>query len=195
MNLMSRIVNIHTHHHTGNAIEPMAIGIHPWEAASRSVADIEPMIADADAVGEIGLDGVCDVDIELQFPVFREQLALAERFSKPVVIHCVRTFEQVMKCLDSYRLKAVIFHGFIGSPEQAERAVSRGYFLSFGERTIHSPKTIKALRSTPLSHIFIESDESPVPIEQIYEQIADLLAIDPNKLIEEVRRNFEMIFL
>ena len=191
---MSRVVDIHTHHPTGTAIEPIAVGIHPWDAASRSIAEIEPLIVGADAVGEIGLDSACDVDMEQQLSVFRRQLTLAERFNKPVILHCVRTFEQVVKELYRHSLRAVIFHGFIGSPEQAKRAVESGYFLSFGERTFRSPKSVAALRSTSLSHLFVESDESLTPIEDIYEQIAELLNITPNELIEVVYENFARIF-
>ena len=143
---MTDFVNIHTHHPTGLAIEPVAVGIHPWDASSRSISEIESQLSEADAIGEIGLDSACEVDFESQLSIFRKQLDRAERLEKPVVIHCVRTFEQVMKELSGRTLRAVIFHGFIGSPEQAKRAIEKGYFLSFGERTFRSPKSIEALR-------------------------------------------------
>ena len=192
---MKRVVNIHTHHPTGLAIEPTAAGIHPWDAATQSTSEIESLISEADAIGEIGLDAACDVDIKIQTTLFRRQLSLAEKFDKPVILHCVRTFEQVMKILEEYHLRAVIFHGFIGSPEQAKRAIAKGYFLSFGERTFRSPKSIEALRSTPLEQLFLENDNSPIPIEKIYEQIADLLKISTNKLIEAIWENYAKIFL
>jgi TatD DNase family protein len=99
-----------------------------------------------------------------------------------------------MKVLSDYRLKAVIFHGFIGSIEQAQRAVRQGYYLSFGERTFRSPKTIESLRSTPLSHLFVETDESPTPIEDIYAKIAILRGISTSELLQATERNFQAIF-
>lgn len=191
---MTKFVDIHTHHPTGSAIEPVAIGIHPWDASSRSVAEIEPLIAGANIVGEIGLDSVCEVDFEQQLSVFHEQLALAEKFDKPVVIHCVRTFEQVMNELKKHSLRAVIFHGFIGSPEQAKRAVERGYFLSFGERSFRSPKSIESLRITPLDHLFLETDDSPTNIDDIYSQAAEILGITTEYLAEITTKNFNYIF-
>ena len=161
----------------------------------QSISEIELLISEADAVGEIGLDAACDVDIKIQTVLFRRQLSLAEKSDKPVILHCVRTFEQVMKILEEYHLRAVIFHGFIGSPEQAKLAIAKGYFLSFGERTFRSPKSIEALRSTPLEQLFLENDDSPTPIEKIYEQIADLLKISTNELIEATRKNYTKIFL
>ena len=113
---------------------------------------------------------------------------------KAVVLHCVKAFEEVMKILSEFHLKAIIFHGFIGSKEQAQRAVHQGYYLSFGERTFCSPKTIEALRSTPLSSLFIETDESATPIEEIYARIAELRGISIAELATATEENFNRIF-
>lgn len=191
---MTDFVNIHTHHPTGLAIEPVAVGIHPWDASSRSISEIESQLSEADAIGEIGLDSACEVDFESQLSIFRKQLDRAERLEKPVVIHCVRTFEQVMKELSGRTLRAVIFHGFIGSPEQAKRAIEKGYFLSFGERTFRSPKSIEALRTTPLSQLFLETDESPVTIKDIYSHVAEILNITTEKLTSATLENYNKIF-
>ena len=192
---MTKFVDIHTHHPTGSAIEPVAVGIHPWDVSSHSVAEIEPLIAGADIVGEIGLDSVCEVDFEQQLSVFHEQLALAEKFDKPVVIHCVRTFEQVMNELKKHSLRAVIFHGFIGSPEQAKRAIERGYFLSFGERSFRSPKSIESLRITPLDQLFLETDDSPTSIQSIYTQASEILGITTESLSINILENYHTLSL
>lgn len=190
---MNRLVDIHTHHPSHEVITPMAVGIHPWEAASRKVAEIEPLVADAEVIGEIGLDAACGVDFEQQLSVFREQLAIAERLDKPVILHCVRAFEQVMNTLSKFHLRAVIFHGFIGSPEQAKRALERGCFLSFGERTFRSPKTIEALQQTPINQLFIETDESLTPIAEIYERIALLRGVPTEQISTAAKQNFERL--
>lgn len=194
---MGKLVNIHTHNPAMAEITIRTAGIHPYDAASADATRLEAIereAAEADAVGEIGLDFACDVSREEQEHVFRAQLAIAERLQKPVVLHCVRAFEPTMAMLDGVRLPAVIFHGFIGSPEQARRAVARGYYLSFGERTFRSPKSIEAMRSTPLSHLFVENDESPIPIAELYERIATLLGIETRVLEAQVAENFERIF-
>ena len=111
-----------------------------------------------------------------------------------MVLHCVKAFEQIMKILDSFTLRAVIFHGFIGSAQQAQRALAKGYYLSFGERCNKSPKTIEALKVTPLDRIFLESDESTTPIEQIYSLIANLRGVKSEELIEAIEDNYNRIF-
>ena len=191
---LDMVTDIHTHNAHTQAQTIDTVGIHPWHALDNDLSAIEPAVADVDAIGEIGLDYACDVPREVQITLFRAQLALAERYEKAVVLHCVRAFEEVMKVLAEYRLKAVIFHGFIGSVEQAQRAVKQGYYLSFGERTFRSPKSIEALRSTPLSHLFIESDESATPIEKIYGEIAILRGVSIDELTRAVEENFVRIF-
>jgi TatD DNase family protein len=188
------VTDIHTHNAQTHAQTLDTVGIHPWHAATADLAEVERSAPSADAVGEIGLDYACEVPREVQMAVFRAQLAIAEKLEKPVVLHCVRAFEDMMKVMEEYRLKAVIFHGFIGSVEQAQRAVKQGHYLSFGERTYHSPKSIEALRATPLSQLFVETDESTTPIEEIYAKIAELRGVDIEELLRATEENFRRIF-
>lgn len=188
------IIDIHTHNEQTEAQTIVTVGIHPWYTVDADLAAVESEVVAADAVGEIGLDFACDVPREVQIALFRAQLALAERHKKAVVLHCVRTFEEVMKILSEYHLRAVIFHGFVGSKEQAQRAVAQGYYLSFGERTFRSTKTIEALRSTPLSQLFVETDESSTPIEEIYNKIAELRGASVTELMQATEENFKKLF-
>ena len=188
------IIDIHTHNVHTTAQTIRTVGIHPWQVLNGDLADIEAAAPEVEAIGEIGLDFACDVPRAKQEELFRAQLIIAEKLHKPVVLHCVRAFEEVMQTLRDYTLPAVIFHGFIGSVEQAQRAVAQGYYLSFGERTFHSPKAIAALRSTPLSRLFVETDESKTPIADIYTQIAKLRGVDEAELIAATRENFAKLF-
>ena len=189
------ILDIHTHNAQTNAQTIETVGIHPWHAAIGDLAEVERLAPSVDAIGEIGLDYACEVPREVQMAVFRAQLTLAKELEKPVILHCVRAFEDTIKIVGEYRLKAVIFHGFIGSKEQAQRAVNQGYYLSFGERTFRSPKSIEALRTTPLSQLFVESDESTTPIEEMYAKIAELRGVEVSELLKATEANFKRIFL
>ena len=188
------VTDIHTHNAHAQAQTIDTVGIHPWFALDGDIAEVERLALSAEAIGEIGLDFACDVPREAQEHIFRAQLTLAERYKKVVVLHCVKAFEEVCKIVSEYHLPAVIFHGFIGSKEQAQRAVRQGYYLSFGERTFRSNKTIEALRSTPLSNLFVETDESATPIEEIYEKIAELRGVTTAELMEATEENLKRIF-
>ena len=188
------VIDIHTHNTQTPAQTISTVGIHPWHSLGADLSAVESAVTNIDAVGEIGLDFACDVPKEVQITIFRAQLAIAEQHKKAVVLHCVKAFEEVMKIVAEYHLQAVIFHGFIGSAKQAQRAVAQGFYLSFGERTFRSPKTIEALRSTPLSQLFVESDESTTPIEEIYARIAELRGVDIGTLTDATQANFDKIF-
>ena len=187
-------VNIHTHRPTGSGIELRTEGVHPWDADMPLVATLGERLSDAQAVGETGLDFVHGPSREVQTEALRAQLRLARERGLPVVLHCVRAFEPLMRELAACEPRAVIFHGFIGSPEQARRALAKGYFLSFGERAFSSPKTLAALRETPLSQLFLETDDSPVPIEEIYARAAEARGVPTEVLQRATLANYERIF-
>lgn len=187
-------VNIHTHRPTGRAIETNTAGLHPWEVGNLSVDTLMPDFPQVQAIGEIGLDFARGIDREKQFEVFRAQLHIACELGKPVILHCVRAFEEVMKELAVCEPRAVIFHGFIGSTEQAQRALGKGYYLSFGRRTFASPKTVEALHATPLSQLFFETDDSPTSIENIYACAAEVMGTDIEILKRATFENYERIF-
>lgn len=187
-------VNIHTHCPTGCGIELRTAGVHPWDAGREAVDALLPLPEGVQAIGETGLDALRGPDLETQTVVFRAQLALARRTGLPVVLHCVRAFGEVMRELASCPPSAAIFHGFIGSAQQACEAVARGYYLSFGERTFGSPRTLDALRSVPASQLFLETDDSPVPIETVYEKAAAVRDTSVETLLKDIYTNYERIF-
>lgn len=187
-------VNIHTHRPTGSGIELRTAGVHPWDAATQDAATLGQRLGGAQAVGETGLDFVRGADRAAQLSALRTQLRLARERGLPVVLHCVRAFEPLMRELAASEPRAVIFHGFIGSPEQARQALAKGYCLSFGERTFASPKTLAALRGTPLSQLFLETDDSPVPIEEIYARAAEAKGVPEEELQRAILDNYKRIF-
>lgn len=192
---MERFVNIHTHNFTGLHTELHAVGVHPWNAVSFDLSALdESFFHGAEAIGEIGLDFACKVDRKSQERLFIRQLALAEKLHLPVVLHCVKAFDEVMNLLSRYSLKAVVFHGFIGSKEQAIRALDRGCFLSFGHRTERSPKSVEALRITPLEQLFVETDEAAISIADMYASIARLRGITIEQLAGATMENYKKIF-
>ncbi|MBQ5854262.1 MAG: TatD family hydrolase [Alistipes sp.] len=189
-------VNIHTHHPKSGERTISTLGIHPYDAegvTTDSIFAIERTALEHDAIGEIGLDYSTNINKEAQILLFKAQLEVARHLNKGVVIHCVKAFEEVMNILSRYNLPFVIFHGFIGSPEQALRAAARGYYLSFGHRTFRSPKSIEALKVTPANLLFFETDDSAINIEQIYRQVSEVLGIPVPMLECVTNENFEKI--
>lgn len=187
-------VNIHTHRPTGSGIELRTAGVHPWDAATQDAATLGQRLGGAQAVGETGLDFVRGADRAAQLSALRTQLRLARERGLPVVLHCVRAFEPLMRELAASEPRAVIFHGFIGSPEQARRAFARGYYLSFGERSLASRRACAALRAVPLDRLFLETDESELPIAEIYARAAAVRGTTVGELQRATLENYERIF-
>lgn len=190
-------VNIHTHRPTGRCTELRTAGIHPWLAGECAAADagmLREALADelpaAQAIGETGLDFACAVDRTAQERLFRAHAGLAERMRMPLVLHCVKAFEPVMKILRGYDIPTALFHGFIGSREQMRRAVDAGYYLSFGVRAFSSPKTLDALRAAPAERIFFETDDDDAAIESVYRAAAEVLGTDIGRLVATTAENY-----
>ena len=124
----------------------------------------------------------------------RRQLALAQELGLPVIVHCVKAYDDFLSEVKKYALKAVIFHGFIGSPELALQITMRGYFLSFGVASLRSYKTQEALKSTPADKIFFETDDVDADIRDIYNRAAELRGVEVTELKREVYGNYKHIF-
>lgn len=202
-----RYINIHTHHPAPDALVQAdfgaprpagkySLGIHPWATGVFDKGWLEELRTDEHlaAVGEIGLDYARDVPHEVQRQVFEAQLAIAVERRLSVVLHCVRAFEPVMETLARFSLPAVIFHSFIGSREQVAQAVRRGCFLSMSPYGLASSRTREALAEVPLGQIFVETDDRPVPIGEVYAEVAGLLGISVEELAAATECNFNAIF-
>lgn len=184
-------VDIHTHHPAPDRLSPRMAGIHPWDADK---ALNLPNLEDCDIIGETGLDLSCDVDIEQQRELFKWHLEQAEKLKKPIVLHVVRSFEQVVKIVSNYDIKGVVFHGFIGSRQQAEEALKRGYYLSFGERSLRSSRSREAIAATPIDRLFAETDDNPLlAIETIYDAIAEIKGRSRESLAEHIEKNYKTL--
>lgn len=209
---MSIFIDIHTHSTAGELSlysytigrdaaaptegMPFSAGIHPWSAADIDVAHgLEYLLtAPLAAIGEIGLDYSSTVDRQKQRQVFEAQLEIAERRGLPVIIHCVRAYNDILPMLDKYKLCAVIFHSYAGSPEQTAAIYDAGYYFSFGERSLKSVKTMTSLRRIPHDRIFAETDESKVAISNIYAALAEQLNITVEELKIQIEQNYKHIF-
>lgn len=193
MNEVNKIlVDIHTHHPRPDVVSPRMAGIHPWDAERGS--DL-PDFAHCDIIGETGLDYARKVDRLAQERLFRAHLEAVERLQKPVVLHTVRAFEPTIKILAEYNIAGVVFHGFIGSQQQAAEALRRGYYLSFGIRSLCSSKTRQAIAATPLDRLFCETDDDPsLDIAKVYAEVAEIKGVTLAELERYIYENYKRLF-
>ncbi len=140
------------------------------------------------AIGECGFDFIKSTATkELQEEIFAAHIALSEELEKPLIIHQVKGEEFVLKANKMQKHKqSWIIHGFRGKPQQASNFINAGMYLSYGEHFNH-----ESLRMTPLDRILIESDESRLPIEEIYNKIASTIGITKEELIRHIIKNIQ----
>ncbi len=181
---------------------PCSMGIHPWYIDPAGLNQQQEELAkyakkyNVIAIGECGLDKITETDWQLQVSAFEEQVRLANQLKKPLIIHCVRAFEEVLHLLKVEKVQVpVIFHGFNKNLQLAERLISAGYYLSFGAALLKGGSNASVvLKSIPGDRFFLETDDSPVDIADIYTAAASLLKTEPDALILQLQNNFHRVF-
>lgn len=205
--------DIHTHSMTGDLSQVIlsidasafpveekvvyaSIGIHPWNLTETNAESQWKALQDAvkdpriRAIGEAGLDKLRGAPLALQTSVFRQEIALAERCRLPMVIHCVRAWNELIQLKKEIQpCQPWIVHGFRGKPSVAQELLRQGCRLSFG-----SCFQEESVRLTPLSRLFIETDESEESIGSIYRRVADVCGISLQELTEAVKKNVQEVF-
>ena len=90
-------------------LQPFSAGLHPWHADQISLETLSARLKeclvspDLVAIGETGLDKVCKTAMNLQKDVFEFQLEIASRIHKPVIIHCVRAWDELIEISSNYK--------------------------------------------------------------------------------------------
>ncbi len=147
-------------------MHPMYIEVH----AERHLADLRRRI-DAwrpVAVGEIGLDLFVEgLDFATQEYFYVEQLKIARDYDLPVLLHCRRANDAILKHLRRIRVRGGIAHAFSGSRQQADEFLKLGFKLGFGGAFTWSRATrLRALAvELPLEAIVLETDSPDIPPE------------------------------
>ncbi len=210
------LIDIHTHNFVHESIiqienlsemnveigkeRQYSMGLHPWflkentwkqeiELLTEKV-QLEPI----KMIGECGLDKVCKTKWSLQLDVFNAQIKLANQFKKPLIIHCVRAFEEVVQQLKTeHNEMPVVFHGFHKGQVLAERLLQQGFYLSFGAALLTNENLQNVFSKLPLHRIFFETDNSSSSLKLIFECAANLKSISLSELEIQVVNNFNKI--
>ncbi len=208
-------INIHTHHPPASgewAIQNRyadfesiskagyySIGLHPWYINTNWPAQFKmfttcSMQKNIIAIGEAGLDKVCKTDWPLQQIVFAKQLQLAKELNKPIIIHCVKAWDEVLHTLKNENITVpVIFHGFNKNESLAKKITDGGYYLSFG-KALQQGAMQHVLTTVPLSQFFLETDDASISIELVYKYAAAALSIEMDLLSLQLRKNTSTVF-
>ena len=172
-----------------------SMGIHPWYIKEedlkkqyeqfRQLSSLPVFIM----IGECGLDKHCATPFGLQKEVFEKQIELSEELKKPLIIHCVRSYNEIIEYKKHYSPRQPwTIHGFRGNRNVTDSFLKEGLYLSFGRH--YNPES---LQITPFERLFIETDDSEHPISEIYSSIAKARKISIEELKEIVFSNVKNI--
>ena len=182
---------------------PCSIGLHPWHIQEVNVGDCLLSLQDIASrqqvlgIGETGLDRNINVPFETQEKVFLQHIHISETSKKPLVIHCIKSYSDILHIRKSNEWKMIwMFHWFNENLSIATELINLDCYLSFGRSLLHSNgKNAEVFRALPLDHIFLETDDAEVKIENVYAKAAELKSISIDDLKKGINQNFRTVFL
>jgi TatD DNase family protein len=170
-----------------------SVGLHPWDITEdweKEFLRITELAKSRNviAIGECGIDKLkSTADIITQITVFQAHARLSEETRKPLIIHCVKGIDEITRLYKELNpTQAWIIHGFRGKPQQAQQITGCGLYISFGEHF-----NAESIKATPLDRMFIESDESTLPIADIYSAIAKAKGMKVEALQQSISANIK----
>ncbi len=169
-------------------------GVHPWysedsETQMTYLTEItsNPRIV---AIGETGLDKLKGPSFNVQTPVFKKHIEISEKLEKPVIIHCVKAWEELLKIKKETSPKQPwIIHGYRGKPDLTKRLLNEGFYFSVGENI-----NVESMQLIPIDRLFCETDEGDITIREVYQQAAQSLNIDMIDFADRVAQNVRKMF-
>lgn len=217
MKSVSKLFNLHTHNFTSqeNILELVnqypwefdekipfySIGIHPWYIdESRLSSDLHIIDKELShqkclALGECGLDKRIEIPIEIQEKVFKAQILLAEKHQKPLVLHCVAAFQEIIQIKNEQNVTVpMIIHGFSKNEQTAKQLLDNGFYLSFGKYLLRNPELKSVFQSVPNNRFFLETDTIEESVEEVYALAANYKNIEIEELKSIIKTNFEKVF-
>jgi TatD DNase family protein len=212
-----KFFNLHTHQFTNQsevlelvnqypqefdaAIPFYSIGIHPlFIDENRLESDFQILeqklaLPECLALGECGLDKRSETPFDLQQFVFEKQLALAEKYRKPVVIHCVAAFQEVLEIKKRLKISVpMLIHGFSKKMELTKQLIDNGFYVSFGKNLLRNPELESVFESIPNDRFFLETDMIEEGIRDVYTLAAKYKGLELIELQEIINKNYNKVF-
>ena len=142
------------------------------------------------AIGECGLDGLIDVDEELQEKAFQAQIEIANSVKKPLIIHCVKTFSQLLQFRKMSKVPMII-HGFNKRKTIGDDLLKNGLCLSFGKSVLYNVNLQDFVKHLPIEKLFLETDSADFEIKELYQKVANLKNMRLEDLSKKIKNNLQ----
>ena len=143
------------------------------------------------AIGECGLDGLIKIKDHIQEEVFRRQIELANELNKPLIIHCVRRFSQLIYFRKQAKVPMII-HGFNKRESIGDELQKHDFYLSFGKSVLQNVNLQEFVKQFPIEKLFLETDAELFEIELLYQKVADLKKMKVENLVQQIQENLKI---
>ncbi len=192
----------------GETVAPglYSAGLHPWYVQEGALDKATKWLLEQSAshhcvvIGEAGLDKITSTNWDLQLQAFEVCIECAVALQKPLIIHCVRAYDEVLAIKRRWdrhdRQVPWIFHGFNKKESVARQILDAGACLSFGAALLN-PRfpAADALRICPEDRFFLETDDqTEVSIAAVYAAAAGIKGISVPALGQQMALNFQKYF-
>lgn len=179
----------------------ISIGLHPWYAKSEQLAvqmkylKVLAKQPNVKLIGECGLDKLKGEPLANQILILKQQIELAEELNKPIIIHCVKAFGELIALKKELNIKVpMIIHGFNKNEELGEQLIDKGFLLSFGSAVLDKNSgAAKLIEKT--NYFFLETDDSENSIEEIYHAVAEIKKCTITELKARIFADWEKLNL
>jgi len=175
-------------------------GIHPWHMDNwrHKLDNLKVVSQDGNiiAIGECGLDKKIEAPLNEQTELFQLHIALSEELQKPIIIHCVKAFNELIEIRKNTKHELPwIIHGFNSNKEIATQCLKHRMILSFGKSLLNSKSGITdVIKWLPIESIFLETDDTNLSIEELYWKCSEIRGISLDDLKSGIARNFKNYF-
>lgn len=175
-----------------------SIGIHPWQAnfiEENLLKVLEKGYSQKClAIGEIGLDKLKGPSLDIQLNCFRSQLIIAESLDLPVIIHCVKSWNEIKNIYkEKRRSQKWVYHGF-NKVSILEDVINTGFMISVGVSILSNVKLQEVVHLIPDDQLLLETDNSEVNIFDVYQKISEIKKISLRELEDIILHNFQNTF-
>jgi TatD DNase family protein len=175
-----------------------SIGWHPWYLKQSQIKSTMEVIdrasanVDVVAIGECGLDLLCDPTVPFQLTVFKGHALIAEKAGKPLLIHCVRAFNELIRVKKELKPSVPwIIHGFNANISIGKELIRHGFYFSLGKALLdNTSNAAKLLPEISDGHLFLETDDSDTNIATVYQQAALLTNVEVAEVRKSVFANY-----
>ena len=209
-------IDIHTHHININPsilalyvqplnnfdpkMNPYCLGLHPWDRTQLTLKEwqikYDDLLTDPNcvAIGEVGIDLIKQPQLDYQeyLSYFFDK---ANLLNKPIVLHIVKAYQELMTLLDQKKVKVpIIIHAFNGPNFFLKKYSHQEIYYSLGPRELKKNNKDVNYKKLLLDKVLLETDDSTLTIAECYQKASSYFNIDLTTLHNIVKKNVKKIF-